>query len=62
MAEEDMGCTEDSMGMAECTEWEVDPSACMDNGIVMYSGILIVEDVVLDQIQGLAAAHKYWRT
>ena len=61
-AEEDMGCMEDSMGMAEYTEWEVDQSACMGSGIVMYSGILIVEDVVLDRMQGLGAAHKCWRT
>ena len=60
VAEEDMSCTEDSMGMAPCTGWEVDQGACMGSGIVMNDGILVVEDVVLDRMQGLGAAHKCW--
>ena len=45
MAEEedgDMGCKEDSMGMAKYTDWEVDQGVCMDNGIVMDDGIPVV--------------------
>jgi hypothetical protein len=56
-----MGCTEDSMGMAECRDWEVDQSACMGSGIVM-DGIQVVEDAEIDQMLGLGAAHICWDT
>jgi hypothetical protein len=58
----DMGCTEDSIGMAECRDWEADQSACMGSGIVMDGGILVVEDAAIDRMQGLGAAHICWHT
>ena len=57
-ADADTGCTEDSMGMAECRE--VDQSAYTGSGIVMVDGIQIVEDAAIDRML-LGVAHICWR-